>query len=480
MSATTFPDWVASRGSSNPDRIALAADGRTWTFAQLDADVTKLARQLASFGVTRGGRIATLLHNCAAAAILPHALLRLGATLVPLNVRLSQAEIEWQLADASPGLVLLEPRTRSLVASSKVNIIDVEQLNPADESNVDLSLEHDGDSVLAIIYTSGTTGQPKGAMLTVANFWWSAIGSALNLGTRDDDRWVACLPLFHVGGLSIVIRSAIYGITAVVQDGFDPAAVNAEIDDNGATIVSVVSVMLERMIERRDGKPYPSTLRCVLLGGGPAPAPLLEKCGELGIPVVQTYGLTETCSQVATLSPEEAQRRLGSAGKPLYPNAIRIASENSGEGEILVRGPIVMSGYLNRVDATIKAIVDGWLHTGDIGRIDADGFLYVLDRRDDLIITGGENVYPAEVEAALLRHDAVKEAAVIGIVDEKWGQRIVAVIFSTTPIDAEALAAHCRAQLASYKVPKEFRFVSVPLPRTASGKIRRVSLREIL
>jgi O-succinylbenzoic acid--CoA ligase len=195
---------------------------------------------------------------------------------------------------------------------------------------------------------------------------------------------------------------------------------------------------------------------------------------------VQTYGLTETCSQVATLSPEEAQRRLGSAGKPLYPNAIRIASENSGEGEILVRGPIVMSGYLNRVDATIKAIVDGWLHTGDIGRIDADGFLYVLDRRDDLIITGGENVYPAEVEAALLRHDAVKEAAVIGIVDEKWGQRIVAVIFSTTPIDAEALAAHCRAQLASYKVPKEFRFVSVPLPRTASGKIRRVSLREIL
>jgi O-succinylbenzoic acid--CoA ligase len=480
MSATTFPDWVASRGSSNPDRIALAADGRTWTFAQLDADVTKLARQLASFGVTRGGRIATLLHNCAAAAILPHALLRLGATLVPLNVRLSQAEIEWQLADASPGLVLLEPRTRSLVASSKVNIIDVEQLNAADESNVDLRLEHDGESVLAIIYTSGTTGQPKGAMLTVANFWWSAIGSALNLGTRDDDRWVACLPLFHVGGLSIVMRSAIYGITAVVQDGFDATAVNAEIDDTGATIISVVSVMLERMIEQRGGKSYPSTLRCVLLGGGPTPAPLLEKCGELGIPVVQTYGLTETCSQVATLSPEEAQRRLGSAGKPLYPNAIRIASENSGEGEILVRGPIVMSGYLNRVDATIKAIVDGWLHTGDIGRIDADGFLYVLDRRDDLIITGGENVYPAEVEAALLRHDAVKEAAVIGIADEKWGQRIVAVIVSTTPIDAEALAAHCRAQLASYKVPKEFRFVSVPLPRTASGKIRRVSLREIL
>ena len=478
MSAATFPDWVASRSSSNPDRIALAADGRTWTFAQLDADVTKLARQLASFGVKRGDRIATLLHNCAAAAILPHALLRLGATLVPLNVRLSQPEIEWQIADASPRLVIAEPRTRALVANATVNVVDVEQLNAADEANVELHIEHDGDSILAIIYTSGTTGQPKGAMLTALNFWWSAIGSALNLGTRDDDRWIACLPLFHVGGLSIVLRAAIYGITAVVQDGFDAAQVNAEIDDNGATIVSVVSVMLERMIEQRAGRAYPSTLRCVLLGGGPAPAPLLAKCSTLGVPVVQTYGLTETCSQVATLSPEDAQRRLGSAGKPLYPNAIRISGNN--ESEILVRGPIVMSGYLNRDDATAKAIVDGWLHTGDIGRIDADGFLYVLDRRDDLIITGGENVYPAEVEAVLLGHNDVAEAAVIGVADDKWGQRVVAVIVSATPIDLDELTSHCRSRLAAYKVPKEFRFVSESLPRTASGKIRRFALREIL
>ena len=477
MSATTFPDWVASRSSSNPDRIALAADGRTWTFAQLDADVTRLAQQLAILSVKRGDRIASLLHNCATAAILPHALLRLGATLVPLNVRLSKAEIEWQIADASPRLVIAESDTLSLVADATMRVIDVEELNATGEATVELSLEHDGDSVLAIIYTSGTTGQPKGAMLTVSNFWWSAIGSALNLGTRDDDRWIACLPLFHVGGLSIVIRAAIYGITAVVQDGFDAAAVNADIDDNGATIVSVVAVMLERMIEQRGTDAYPSTLRCVLLGGGPAPAPLLQRCSRLGIPVVQTYGLTETCSQVATLSPQEAQHRLGSAGKPLYPNAVRIDTENGGEGEILVRGPIVTSGYLNRDDATAKAIIDGWLHTGDIGRIDDDGFLYVLDRRDDLIITGGENVYPAEVEAVLLGHEAVAEAAVIGVADEKWGQRVVAFIVSATPVDTEDLAAHCRARLAGYKVPKEFIFVPDPLPRTASGKIRRVVLR---
>ncbi|HEU4880044.1 MAG TPA: AMP-binding protein, partial [Gemmatimonadaceae bacterium] len=186
MSATAFPDWVASRKASNPGRVALVAENRTWTFAQLDDEVTKMARQLAGLGVAHGDRVATLLHNCAAAAIIPHALLRLGATLVPLNVRLSQAEIEWQIADASPRLVIAEHRTRSLVAKTSVEVVDLVQLKGADESNVELRLEHGGDSILAIIYTSGTTGQPKGAMLTVANFWWSAIGSALNLGTRDD------------------------------------------------------------------------------------------------------------------------------------------------------------------------------------------------------------------------------------------------------------------------------------------------------
>ncbi|HET7187440.1 MAG TPA: o-succinylbenzoate--CoA ligase, partial [Gemmatimonadaceae bacterium] len=353
-----------------------------------------------------------------------------------------------------------------------------------DDARRALRTAHEADDVLAVIYTSGTTGRPKGAMLTVGNFWWSAVGSALNLGTHADDRWLACLPLFHVGGLSIILRSAIYGITAVVHDEFDAERVNAAIDDDAVTIVSVVAVMLQRMLDARGNRPYPPSLRCVLLGGGPAPRSLLDRCAALDVPVVQTYGLTETCSQLATLAPEDALLRPGSAGKALYPNELRIASAaDDGAGEILARGPVVMAGYVNQPDATRAVIVDGWLHTGDVGRIDADGYLYVLDRRDDLIVTGGENVYPAEVEAALLSHHSIVEACVIGIADETWGQRVVAVVRVADPaagIDVAELTSYCRERIAGYKVPREIRVVLEPLPRTASGKLRRSALRELI
>lgn len=499
-----FPDWLRSRAENSPERIALIADGRSWTFASLDADVTRIARQLAGLGVQAGDRIATLLNNGPTAALLPHAALRLRATLVPLNVRLSEPELAFQLEDASPRLLIIERRTVHSIGDVRqkqpeLTVVSIDEeaakllgtapLDSCTEADVELSFNHDADAVLAVIYTSGTTGQPKGAMLTVSNFWWSAVGSALNLATHADDRWLACLPLFHVGGLSIIMRSAIYGIAAIVHDGFDAEAVNAAIEDDGVTIVSVVAVMLQRMLEARGGSPYPPTLRCVLLGGGSAPQPLLERCVAIGVPVVQTYGLTETCSQIATLSPKDSLERLGSAGKPLYPNELRILANDGGEappdepGEILVRGPVVMPGYAGRPDATSIAIKDHWLHTGDIGRIDKDGFLYVLDRRDDLIITGGENVYPAEVEAVLLSHPSIVEAAVIGIEDSDWGQRVVAIARcadeSAEAADASTLDLYCRERLAGYKVPKEFRFVSEPLPRTASGKLRRASLREV-
>ena len=471
-SVPSFPDWLQSRASSNPDRTALNAGGQSWTFTHLDQAATSLARQLASLGVTAGDRVATLLHNRPQSAILPHALLRLGATLVPLNVRLAPAEIAWQIGDATPRLIIAEERTRSSIGGSSNKVTDVADLEAIDEADAELRFDHPAASTLAIIYTSGTTGRPKGAMLSVSNFWWSAIGSALNLGIRDDDRWVLCLPWFHVGGLSIVMRAAIYGIETIVMDGFDAALVNTEID-RGATIVSVVAVMLERMIEEHAGRPFPKTLRCILLGGGPAPSSLLEHCASLGIPVVQTYGLTETCSQVATLSLDDAGARRDSVGKPLYPNSVRIR-----DGEVQVRGPIVMDGYFNNRDATTRAVTDGWLSTGDIGRVDAEGFLYVLDRREDLIITGGENVYPAEVEAALLTHDSVIEAAVVGLPDTTWGQRVVAFVRTSSPTNATELEKHCRVAIAGYKLPREFRFMTDPLPRTASGKIRRAALRD--
>lgn len=472
--------------------MALAAGGRTWSFAELDAAAARAARQLAGLGARPGDRVATLLHNGPAPAVLAHAALRLGATLVPLNVRLTAAELAWQLGDAAPRLLVADDRTAALAneacgsAPSPV-VVTASALDDLPEHGTPLHHAHDADAVLAILYTSGTTGRPKGAMLTVGNVWWSAVGSALNLGTRPDDRWLACLPLFHVGGLSIVLRSAIYGTAAIVHDGFDAAAVNQAIDADGVTIVSVVAVMLQRMLDARGDCPYPPSLRCVLLGGGPAPRPLLERCAALGVPVVQTYGLTETASQVATLAPEDALRKLGAAGRPLYPNMLRIAAGTRdaapGEpGEILVRGPVVMAGYAGRPDATARAVVDGWLHTGDVGHLDAEGYLHVLDRRDDLIVTGGENVYPAEVEAALLAHPWVAEAGVIGRPDGTWGQRVVAVVRLADGVPdagdvAETLRTHCRAHLAGYKVPREVHVAAGPLPRTASGKLRRTELR---
>ena len=484
-----LPDWLAHRAFATPSRTALVVGGRTWSFAALDADVTRTARRLAGLGVRAGDRVAALLPNGQQPAVLAHAVLRLGATLVPLNARLAETELAWQLSDCAPRLLVAEERTAALAdrASSAQPELAVARLDVpggSEDTGVALRLTHDEDAVLGIIYTSGTTGRPKGAMLTVGNFWWSAVGSALNLGTHADDRWLACLPLYHVGGLSILFRAAIYGITAVVHDGFDAAAVNRAIDSDRITIVSVVAIMLQRMLDARDGRAYPPSLRCVLLGGGPAPRPLLERCAAIGLPVVQTYGLTETASQVATLSPEDALRKLGAAGRPLYPNHIRIASggrdAGPGEtGEILVRGPVVMAGYAGRPDDTARAIVDGWLHTGDIGHLDADGYVYVLDRRDDLIVTGGENVYPAEVEAALLAHPEVAEAGVIGLADEAWGQRVIAIVrLGGAPGAgaADALRAHCRARLAGYKVPSEIRVVDEPLPRTASGKLQRAAL----
>ena len=494
MVAPALPDWLAHRAHTAGHRTALVAGGRAFTYDALDVEVSATARRLAGLGVRAGSRVATLLHNGIGPALIVHAVRRLGATLVPLNTRLTEHELAWQLGDAAPHLLVVEPRTDAPARAACVPVpaVVVASLGAdgilADypEASATLRMDASPDDVLAIIYTSGTTGRPKGAMLTVGNVWWSAIGSAMNLGLRDDDRWLAVLPLFHVGGLSILLRSAIYGSTAIVHDGFDAERVNRAIDRDGVTIVSVVSTMLQRMLDARGDLPCPATLRCVLLGGGPVPRAMLERAAALRVPVVQTYGLTETTSQLATLAPEDALTHLGAAGRSLYPNAMRIAGATSpaDEGEILVRGPVVMAGYAGRPEETARAIVDGWLHTGDVGRIDAQGFLYVLDRRDDLIITGGENVYPAEVEAALLAHPLVTEAAVVGVPDATWGSRIVAVVRlvddAPVPDVATVLVAHCRATLAAYKAPREVRVAREPLPRTASGKLQRATVRASL
>ncbi len=482
-----MPNWLDFHAHTTPDRLALLAEGQEWTWADLRQEARAAATGLAAQGVEAGDRVGILLLNGPEFVVVLHALMYLRAVLVPLNVRLTPSELSWHVRNSDVRLLVHDDANRASAEATRVGtgvgcfpvreiIADSTDNTLAPSHRVDLSALH------SIVYTSGTTGTPKGALLTYGNHWWSAAGSAINLGTSRDDRWLGVLPFFHVGGLAILMRSAIYGVPVVVHSRFDPGAVNAAIERDGVTLLSVVSTMLRRMLDERAGEPYPRTLRCVLLGGGPAPRPLLEECAYLGVPVLQTYGLTETASQAVTLAPEEALLRLGSAGKPLLPTELRIEHEGreaapDEPGEILLRGPNVSPCYLGYPRDTGRT-PDGWLRTGDAGYMDQEGYLYVLDRRSDLIITGGENVYPAEVEAVLSGHPAVLEAAVTGTPDARWGASVMAsvVLRPGTRADAEELRTYCRERLAGYKVPTSVEFLP-KLPRTASGKLLRRELR---
>jgi o-succinylbenzoate---CoA ligase len=489
-SGTTIPDWLRHRAGSTPARLALVSGKDRLTYAGLDAAVDATATHLRAVGIQPGDVVGLIARNGTPFVLAVHAVARIGAVLMPLNIRLTPSELAWQLRNSRASYLLHDEWHSPTVAAVRVDGIDVPTLDlqalavqrgapRAEDARFDLAATH------SIVYTSGTTGEPKGAVLTYGNHLWSAIGSALNLGLREDDRWLACLPLFHVGGLAILLRSAIYGTAAIVHEAFEPARVNAAIDREGVTIVSVVANMLQRMLDERADAPYPATLRCVLLGGGPAPQSLLEHCAALGVPVVQTYGLTETASQVATLAPKDALRKLGSAGKALFGSDARIETPDGtelpagAEGEIVVRGPTVTPGYLHDPVATAHAVRGGWLHTGDLGYLDPEGYLYVLDRRDDLIVSGGENVYPAEVEAVLQSHPEVMEAGVYGAPDERWGQVPVAAVVLRPGAQAtsEALQAFCRERLAAYKTPSRIEF-RAELPRNAAGKLVRKRLSE--
>jgi o-succinylbenzoate---CoA ligase len=489
-----LPDWLRRRASSNPERLAVIDGSSQITFAELDVRVDRAAAWLAGNDVHAGSHVAVHMPNSIGFMELVHAISRLGAILVPINLRLTPDEIAWQLADVQASHLIsadlredLRKKISNQAPQTRTVEIDPQQaVWVTDHSCRSLeSVEyHSPGDTHSIVYTSGTTGRPKGAMLTYGNHWWSAIGSGLNLGIQTDDRWIAVLPMFHVGGLSILLRSVIYGITVIVHDSFDPDEVNRSIRDHRGTIISVVSTMLRRMLAAQGESPYPAWLRCVLLGGGPAPQPLLEACASHNVPVTQTYGLTEAASQIATLPPDDALRKLGSAGKPLYPNELAIGAEHrlagpDEAGEILVRGPVITAGYYGRPDATAATFRAGWFHTGDAGYLDEDGYLYVLDRRDDLIVTGGENVYPAEVEAVLSGHPSIIEAGVIGIADDEWGQRVVAFVSCRESVPAsDVLRRWCRRYLAGYKIPTEFRFIHDPLPRNAGGKLLRRQLRK--
>lgn len=479
--------WLTRRARLSPRLPALFWEDRVWTFADLERAVLSAASTMAS-AARPGQPVAVLAANTPTFVCALHAISHLGSVVIPLNTRLRHEEMVWQLRDAG-AVALVHDEPNAPRAQRLANEIPGLRLLALAHPTLGGTRPHpsprgvgpDLTSAHSIVYTSGTSGRPKGAVLTHGNHLWSALASALRLGLREDDRWLACLPLFHIGGMAILLRSVIYGIPVVLHPSFEAASVCRAIDTQGVTIVSLVPTTLGRLLQQRGDKPWPTHLRCLLVGGGPIPPPLWEECQRRGWPVAPTYGLTEAASQVATLSPAEAAHKPGSAGTPLFFTELLIVDEAGRQrpanrpGEILIRGPTISPGYIH--GPTLGA--HDWFRTGDLGYLDEDGYLYVLDRRDDLIVTGGENVYPAEVENVLLSHPHVLEAAVFGLPDPEWGQRVAAAVTLRPGATATAdeLIVFCRAKIAAYKVPKEVRLVAC-LPRNAAGKPLRRHLRD--
>jgi O-succinylbenzoic acid--CoA ligase len=456
--------WLARAAAGRPARVALETREGSCTYAELLALARAGACELAERGAGPGERVAIALAPGLAFAQALHACLLLGAVAVPVDVRATDAE---RAAVGEGATVLVEdPLSGGSTRERGVWL-----------PRGGLEGGHDLDATAVVLHTSGTTSAPEPVELTYGNFLWSALGSSVALGQDGAERWLCTLPLHHVGGLSILLRSCIYGTTALVHERFETDEALHALRDRGVTLVSVVATPrgrpppppLGRLLDA--GLRRPPSLRCALTGGGPVPAVLLDRAREAEVPVSLTYGLTEACSQVTT-TPLAAIARGGpvgdrpAAGPPLFCTRVQIA----GDGEILVRGPTVAAG---------AAAEDGWLHTGDLGMLEPDGRLLVDGRKAETIVSGGENVSPAEVEAVLAAHPKVLEAAVLGRPDREWGEAVTAVVVARPGAepDEDELRAHCARALAPYKVPKRMILTFEPLPRTPSGKLRRRELR---
>ncbi|MFB6281352.1 MAG: class I adenylate-forming enzyme family protein [Haloferacaceae archaeon] len=485
-------DPLAYRVRASPDGTALvdAESGESWTFDALDRSVDRTAARLHDRGVEPGDRVGVVLPNRPAHAATTHALVRLGATLVPLSDRSTARELADRLSRAEPAAVVCGAGTESAaVEAADAPVVSVDDpaagaaaLADADGSVAVPRHEWRPSGTVALLFTSGTTGDPKPVALTATNLLASAGASALRLGVRPDDRWLVALPLDHAGGLSPVLRMPLYGSTVVLRRSFEPGPAVDDIAEHAVTCVPLVPTMLRRMLDARGV--LPDSLRVVLLGGAPASPDLIERCRDYSVPVYPTYGTTETASQVATATPAEAFADPGTVGRPLFGTEVRAVDERGAErppgeaGELVVSGPTVAPGYHGAPEATDDAFRADGFHTGDVGVVDGDGRVRVLGRLDDRIVTGGETVDPGEVAGALRDHPSVADAAVVGLPDEEWGERVAALVVPDgEPPDREALLAHCRDRLAGFKLPRTVAFADT-LPRTASGTVDRDAVRE--
>lgn len=474
------PNWIKQRAYLTPNRVALSFHDEQWTFKELYLKSVSLAYKLNSLRLTNGKRVAILAPSTPPLIELLYACMQAQCEMVLLNGRLAKQELAYQVEDAEVDAILVADEELAKLPDD-ARIIPFSKLYETAELEYEIAAQWEEDFALTIMYTSGTTGFPKGVCQTVSNHSSSAISSALNLGISEKDTWLCTVPIFHISGFSIVVRSLLYGMKIRLYEKFDAEKCAQEIMEGTVTKMSVVSVILENILsemEQAGQKAHPH-FTTALAGGGPVPVDYLKRAEKLDLRVAQTYGMTETSSQTATLANEDAMTHIGSAGKPLFFNEIKIdAKDGESIGEILIRGPHVTPKYIGRFNDK-PTTINGWLHTGDVGYLDEQGYLYVVDRRSDLIISGGENIYPAEIENILLGHPNVKEAGVCGIEHDKWGQVPVAFIVAKKQMTEQEITDFCTQHLANYKVPKQVHFVS-HLPRSGSNKLLRRKLIQLL
>jgi fatty-acyl-CoA synthase len=502
-------DLLTKRATLTPDREALTelATGRRYTYAELNARANRLANWMRRLGVQKGSRVSILAHNSVAYLDLLYGLTKIGAILVPLNWRLAARELIYIVGDCRPHVLVCGPEFVTLLAEMRPHV-DAAHYVALEGAGLEGALSyHDGltqnadaeperpplqaDDTCAILYTSGTTGRPKGATIPQRQMLWNCINTVVSWGLTENDVSPVFTPLFHAGGLFAFLTPILYaGGRIVLARTFDAAASLRAIADERCTVILGVPTILQMWLDAPGfaGADL-SHVRFFISGGAPLPSTLVAAWLEAkGGVLRQGYGLTEVGVNCFSMTDEESARKIGSVGKPIFHSRVRLVNPKDGRdapvgqaGELLIAGPHVCTGYWRNAEATAEAIRHGWFHTGDMARMDEDGFFYIVGRYKDMIKSGGENVYAAEVEAVFCRHPAVAEAALIGLPDERWGEvgLMVVVLKKGQAATEDALRAFCGQHLARFKVPKRIVFADA-LPYSPYGKVIKAELRKKL
>lgn len=495
-------EWLYKHSSRKPNATAVIVDDKRLSYAELNARVNRLAHTLTDMGIKEHDRVSALMFNSNEYVELTFALAKLGATLVPLNYRLAPPELEYILNDSGARILVYAAELSYLCDGFRKNVgverylcVGDAATSPLDDYEKLLARASDSEPQLAhtaidddfvILYTSGTTGRPKGAVLTHGNALFASLNIIHHTGNVPGSVLIS-VPMFHVAGLTSQALPTIYrGQTIVFQRYFDPGHALQLIEREKIRASLLVPAMLLFMSQVSNFKEYDlSSIESIFVGGAPVPLPILHTYLGRGVMIRQGFGMTESSGTGIVLDPEDAERKVGSCGKPMFHCNARVWDERGNDtqpgqvGELMLQGPVVTKGYWNLPEQTERSFTNGWFHTGDLARVDDEGYFYIVERKKDMLITGGENVYPAEVEEVIMAHPKVGEVGVIGVPDERWGESVRAIV---VPLPGQSLTADeiqdfCKSRLAKYKIPKSVKFVD-ELPRNPAGKILKRVLRE--